>query len=172
MFFSFLAVFCPHNMSELCKKHYDVLQRGVQSLYLSPKFSDISIKCNDSVVPAHRAILQCFLTKINDEKELDWSRFSSSTGLAILHYIYTADLPDNSQDQILLLELMKAAGELNLAELVVITELALVQMTNRNNCISMYQAAAGAHAKELENNAKLLISENWKSFQLDDFKVG
>lgn len=145
------------------------LLRTVAGLFNQQLYSDIKVKLNGRLVPAHRLVLEArseHWGSLSDS--LDWSFLEPEVGFAVLKWVYT-DLVDFSQGDSFTLDLMKTANKFHLDELVAKCEKALMASVNVRNCVRFYTTADEIGANTLKEHCSGLISAHWDDFSSEDF---
>ncbi|CAL7948855.1 unnamed protein product [Xylocopa violacea] len=96
----------------------------------------------------------------------DWTHLDSNVGLVLLKWIYTGKI---SQEN-LTLDLMKAACNFQLSELVEQCEKYLIGIVSLKDCVQLYAAAEELGAQKLKEHCSSLISAHWEDLTGEDFK--
>ncbi|XP_054012865.1 rabankyrin-5 isoform X2 [Hylaeus anthracinus] len=143
----------------------------IASLYGQHRYSDVTIKLVNQEIPAHKFILSARTDFFSDSKlsevtNLDWSNLESSVGLVLLKWIYTGKV---SQEN-LTLDLMKAASNFQLVELVEQCETYLIGIVGFKDCVQLYAAAEELSTQKLKEHCSSLISAHWEDLTGEDFK--
>ncbi|KZC07909.1 Ankyrin repeat and FYVE domain-containing protein 1 [Dufourea novaeangliae] len=143
----------------------------IASLYGQHRYSDIAIKLRDKEIPAHKFILSVRTDFFSDSvlaevTTLDWTNLDPNIGLVLLKWIYTGKV---SQEN-LTLDLMKAASNFQLVELVEQCEKYLIGIVGLKDCVQLYAAAEDLGAQKLKEHCSSLISAHWEDLTGEDFK--
>ncbi|XP_076244386.1 rabankyrin-5 isoform X2 [Calliopsis andreniformis] len=143
----------------------------IASLYGQHRYSDVTIKLIDQEMPAHKFVLSARTDFFNDSvlnemTTLDWTFLNSDVGLVLLKWIYTGKV---TQDN-LTLDLMKAASNFQLLELVEQCEKYLIGIVGLKDCVQLYAAAEELGALKLKEHCSSLISTHWEDLTGEDFK--
>ncbi|OAD58199.1 Ankyrin repeat and FYVE domain-containing protein 1 [Eufriesea mexicana] len=143
----------------------------IASLYNQHRYSDVIIKLIDREIPAHKFVLSARTDFFGDSMLaevtiLDWTYLDPNIGLVLLKWIYTGKV---SQDN-LTLDLMKAASNFQLSELVEQCEKYLIGIVGLKDCVQLYAAAEELSAQKLKEHCSSLISAHWEDLTGEDFK--
>ncbi|KAK9304700.1 hypothetical protein QLX08_004104 [Tetragonisca angustula] len=143
----------------------------IASLYSQHRYSDVIIKLKDQEIPAHKFVLSARTDFFSDSvlsevTILDWSCLEPNVGLVLLKWIYTGKV---SQEN-LTLDLMKAASNFQLMELVEQCEKYLIGVVGLKNCVQLYAAAEELGTLKLKEHCSSLISAHWEDLTGEDFK--
>ncbi|XP_039298509.1 rabankyrin-5 [Nilaparvata lugens] len=150
------------------------LLKTVTSLHKNTLFSDMKVKLEDHVVPAHKIVFASrnstwgISKSIEQIDILDWSHLGKDVGSAVLKWVYT-DQIDFSKGDDFTLSLMKTANDFKLEEVVSKSEKALMASVNVKNCVRFYSTADEIGAETLKEHCSSLISANWDDFSSEDF---
>lgn len=88
---------------------------------------------------------------------LDWTHLESNVGLILLKWIYTGKVLQEN----LTLDLMKAASNFQLLDLVDQCERYLIGIVGLKDCVQLYAAAEELGAQRLKEHCSSLISAHW-----------
>ncbi|KAF3421180.1 hypothetical protein E2986_08653 [Frieseomelitta varia] len=148
----------------------------IASLYSQHRYSDVIIKLKDQEIPAHKFVLSARTDFFSDSvlsevtileiHPLDWSCLEPNVGLVLLKWIYTGKV---SQEN-LTLDLMKAASNFQLMELVEQCEKYLIGIVGLKNCVQLYAVAEELGTLKLKEHCSSLISAHWEDLTGEDFK--
>ncbi|CAK9807017.1 Ankfy1 [Anthophora quadrimaculata] len=143
----------------------------IASLYGDYRYSDITIKFSNHVMPAHKFILSArtdfFSDSLLREKTiLDWSYLDPNVGLVLLKWMYTGKV----LQQNITLDVMKAASNFQLSELVEQCEKYFIGIVGLKDCVQLYAAAEELGAQKLKEHCSSLISIHWEDLTGEDFK--
>ncbi|KAG8035383.1 hypothetical protein G9C98_006829 [Cotesia typhae] len=143
----------------------------IASLYGQKQYSDLTIKLVNNELPAHKFVLSARSDFWNESSlanisVLDWSYLDGNAGSILLKWIYTSTVEKEN----LTLELMKAASNFQLKELVVQCETYLIGTVSLRDCVALYTAAEELGAEKLRDYCSSLISTHWDDLTGDDFK--
>ncbi|XP_031776150.1 rabankyrin-5 isoform X2 [Apis florea] len=143
----------------------------IASLYNQHRYSDITIKLRDQEIPAHKFILSArtdFFSEsiLTEVTILDWTHLESNVGLILLKWIYTGKVLQEN----LTLDLMKAASNFQLLDLVDQCERYLIGIVGLKDCVQLYAAAEELGAQRLKEHCSSLISAHWEDLTGEDFK--
>lgn len=98
-----------------------------------------------------------FFLSINFQFFSDWIDLDSHVGTVLLKWIYT----DLVEQENLTLELMKAASNFHLNELVEKCEIYLIGKVELKDCVSLYTVAEELGTQKLRDHCSSLISAHW-----------
>lgn len=88
---------------------------------------------------------------------LDWTHLEPNVGLILLKWIYTGKVLQEN----LTLDLMKAASNFQLLDLVDQCERYLIGIVGLKDCVQLYAAAEELGAQRLKEHCSSLISAHW-----------
>ncbi|XP_043485040.1 rabankyrin-5 [Leptopilina heterotoma] len=145
------------------------LLAAVASLYSQQNYSDLIVKLKDRDVPAHKFVLCArsdYWSSVQEKSTLDWIDLDSHVGTVLLKWIYT----DLVEQENLTLELMKAASNFHLNELVEKCEIYLIGKVELKDCVSLYTVAEELGTQKLRDHCSSLISAHWEDLTGEDFK--
>ncbi|XP_058978800.1 rabankyrin-5-like [Musca domestica] len=145
----------------------------VASLYGRTVYSDLTIKMNTKVMPAHKFVLHARSEEwredvLSDVNQLDWSDMDEEISIALLRWIYT-DVVDLQHDR-LSLGLLKASHRFRLPGLLGLCERALVASVGVRSCVRFYCVAEEVGAASLLDYCSGLISTHWEDLTPQDFE--
>ncbi|CAD6231483.1 GSCOCG00001432001-RA-CDS [Cotesia congregata] len=143
----------------------------ITSLYGQKQYSDLTIKLVNNELPAHKFVLSARSdfwseSSLANISLLDWSYLDGDAGSILLKWIYTSTVEKEN----LTLELMKAASNFQLKELVEQCETYLIGTVSLRDCVALYTAAEELGAEKLRDYCSSLISTHWDDLTGDDFK--
>lgn len=143
----------------------------IASLFNQHRYSDITIKLRDQEIPAHKFILSArtdFFSEsiLTEVTILDWTNLEPNVGLILLKWIYTGKVLQEN----LTLDLMKAASNFQLLDLVDQCERYLIGIVGLKDCVQLYAAAEELGAQRLKEHCSSLISAHWEDLTGEDFK--
>ncbi|XP_057341018.1 rabankyrin-5 [Microplitis mediator] len=143
----------------------------IASLYAQKQYSDLTIKLVNNELPAHKFVLNARSdfwseSSLANISVLDWSYLDGDAGSILLKWIYTSTVEKEN----LTLELMKAASNFQLKELVEQCETYLIGTVSLRDCVALYTAAEELGAEKLRDYCSSLISTHWDDLAGDDFK--
>lgn len=143
----------------------------IASLFNQHRYSDITIKLRDQEIPAHKFILSArtdFFSEsiLTEVTILDWTNLEPNVGLILLKWIYTGKVLQEN----LTLDLMKAASNFQLLDLVDQCERYLIGIVGLKDCVQLYAAAEELGAQKLKEHCSSLISAHWEDLTGEDFK--
>ncbi|XP_031365201.1 rabankyrin-5 isoform X2 [Apis dorsata] len=143
----------------------------ISSLFNQHRYSDITIKLRDQEIPAHKFILSArtdFFSEsiLTEVTILDWTHLEPNVGLILLKWIYTGKVLQEN----LTLDLMKAASNFQLLDLVDQCERYLIGIVGLKDCVQLYAAAEELGAQRLKEHCSSLISAHWEDLTGEDFK--
>ncbi|XP_076282442.1 rabankyrin-5 [Lasioglossum baleicum] len=143
----------------------------IASLYGQHRYSDVTVKLMGQEIPAHKFILSARTDFFSDSvlaevNTLDWTYLDTNIGLLLLKWIYTGKI---SQEN-LTMDLMKAASNFQLIELVDQCEKYLIGIVGLKDCVQLYAAAEELGTQKLKEHCSSLISAHWEDLTGEDFK--
>lgn len=143
----------------------------IASLFNQHRYSDITIKLRDQEIPAHKFILSArtdFFSEsiLTEVTILDWTNLEPNVGLILLKWIYTGKVLQEN----LTLDLMKAASNFQLLDLIDQCERYLIGIVGLKDCVQLYAAAEELGAQRLKEHCSSLISAHWEDLTGEDFK--
>ncbi|KAH8379366.1 hypothetical protein KR009_004439, partial [Drosophila setifemur] len=149
------------------------LSLTVASLYGRSTYSDINIRSQSKIFPAHKFIFHARSEKWQDDvlastEELDWSDLKEDVVVALLRWMYT-DQIDLHHDR-LALDLLKAAHRFGLPALLGLCERALVASVGVRSCVRFYCVAEEVSALTLLEYCSGIISTHWDDLTAQDFE--
>ncbi|KAH8288003.1 hypothetical protein KR054_008722, partial [Drosophila jambulina] len=149
------------------------LSLTVSSLFGHDTYSDINIRTQSKVFPAHKIVLHARSEKwradvLEKVQELDWSDLKEDVILALLRWIYT-DLVDFPHDG-LALDVLKASHQFGLPALLRLCERVLVSSVGVRSCVRFYCVAEEVSAQTLLEYCSDLISTHWDDLTTQDFE--
>ncbi|XP_069684015.1 rabankyrin-5 [Periplaneta americana] len=149
------------------------LLKTVAELFDQELYSDMKVKLNGQLIPAHRFVLAARserwgVPSLADVDSLDWSDLVPEVGAAMLKWVYT-DQVDFSRGDTFTLDLMRTANTYKLEDLVAKCEKALMASVNVRNCVRYYTTADEIGAETLKQHCSGLISAHWDDFTSEDF---
>ncbi|KAJ4445277.1 hypothetical protein ANN_07078 [Periplaneta americana] len=141
------------------------LLKTVAELFDQELYSDMKVKLNGQLIPAHRFVLAARserwgVPSLADVDSLDWSDLVPEVGAAMLKWVYT-DQVDFSRGDTFTLDLMRTANTYKLEDLVAKCEKALMASVNVRNCVRYYTTADEIGAETLKQHCSGLISAHW-----------
>lgn len=149
------------------------LSLTVSSLFGHNTYSDIKIRTQSKVFPAHKIVLHARSEKwradaLDKVQELDWRDLKEDVVLALLRWTYT-DLIDLHHDE-LALDLLKASHRFGLPALFGLCERTLVTSAGVRSCIRFYCVAEEVSATRLLEYCSGIISLHWDDLTPQDFE--
>ncbi|KDR22440.1 Ankyrin repeat and FYVE domain-containing protein 1, partial [Zootermopsis nevadensis] len=149
------------------------LLQTVAGLFDQQLYSDMKVKLNGRLIPAHRFVLAARsehwgVPSLGNVDCLDWSDLIPEVGTAMLKWVYT-DQVDFSRGDSFTLDLMRTANIYKLEDLVARCEKALMASVNVRNCVRFYTTADEIGAETLKEHCSGLISAHWDDFTSEDF---
>ncbi|XP_070143494.1 rabankyrin-5 isoform X3 [Drosophila kikkawai] len=149
------------------------LSLTVSSLFGRQTYSDIKIRTQSKIFPAHKIVLHARSEKwrpdvLDTVQELDWSDLNEDVILALLRWIYT-DFIDFHHDG-LALDLLKASHRFGLPDLLGLCERTLVTSVDVRSCVRLYCVANEVSATTLLEYCSGLISTHWDDLTTQDFE--
>ena len=153
-------------------------------------FSDVKIKLANRTAPGHRFVLTAradswlnanqnwddiielgsfiFLSTFFHQIIVyclnfpDWSHLDTETCDSLLHWIYKDELkvPNNNKLNFLI-NMLKAAGQYKLSDLICCCEQQLIPMADVTNCVELFVRAEETGAENLRKFCASLMSSHW-----------
>lgn len=137
------------------------LLRSIEELFDKELFSDIRLLIGEKVIYAHRLVLAArgrwsehHLSTIS---ELRLEEVSYKVAWAMLRWVYTDKLDQGDMNVALLLQLLMAAAQYELAALITICEQQLMSHVNISNCLEILTVADQVGAVALKQVAYLVV---------------